>query len=213
MFTGLVQSIGQVHSMAATPTGCRLVIDLAPWDHRPGLGDSIAVAGCCLTVAGLPGGTLAAFDVIHESLAKTRLGTLHAGARVNLEHAVTGSTLMGGHFVQGHIDGVGTVERVTKGAEWRITVRAPACVAPALAPKGSISLEGVSLTLAEVERDTFTVALIPVTLERTTLADLSPGDPVNLEADIIAKTVLRALEHFAPRIAASTPLSLPPATP
>ncbi|MGH7131401.1 MAG: riboflavin synthase [Phycisphaerales bacterium] len=200
MFTGLVQAIGQIAEAQPTPAGLRLLIDPGAWPHRSAVGDSIAVSGVCLTVAAIEpsGAGRWAFDAVPETLAKTTLGRLKPGDRVNLEHAVTASTLMGGHFVQGHVDGVGTVASVQKGADWRLTVTPPAEVLPFLAPKGSITIDGVSLTIAALTRDSLTVALIPTTLDVTTLGTFKPGDGVNIEADMLAKTVVNYLRHFTP---------------
>jgi riboflavin synthase len=226
VFTGLVQAVGRVVSARAKGPGpggggsgwggagaVRLVIDPQGWAHRPALGDSISVSGCCLTVAEEPGGEGWAFDVIPETLSKTTLGGLKPGARVNLEHAVTASTLMGGHFVQGHVDGVGRVTRVQRGDDWRVTVALPAELGAFMVPKGSVCVEGVSLTIAGLgERGRgqaggggggggagggaeFTVALIPTTLAKTTLGDLQEGDGVNVEADMLAKTVVEFLKR------------------
>lgn len=172
------------------------MVDLRPWAHIPALGDSISVNGCCLTVASA--GPEVAFDVIPETLAKTTLGSLAAGETVNLEHAVTASTLMGGHFVQGHVDGVGKVLSVQTKGEWRVRIQPPADLMPFMAPKGSVCVEGVSLTLAAVDPASgwFEVALIPTTLELTTLGSLKAGSAVNLEADMLAKTVVNYLRHF-----------------
>lgn len=203
MFTGLVQAVGRVERAETVPTGRRLVIDLGEWSHRPAPGDSIAIDGCCLTVAGEPEGALAAFDAVPETLAKTTLGGLSVGSRVHLEHAVTGATLMGGHFVQGHIDGVARVDQIQRGADWRVRLRPPADLMRFMIPKGSVALAGVSLTLAEVspEGGWIEVALIPMTLERTTLGDLAPGDPVNVEADMLVKAVVHTTAHYAGAVA------------
>lgn len=172
----------------------RLRIDPGSWKHRPALGDSICVGGVCLTVAGRSGGgrgkgrTLD-FDVIPETLAKTKLGGLRVGVGVNLEHAVTAATLMGGHFVQGHVDGVGRVVSVSRGDDWRVRVRVGGELRALMIPKGSVCVDGVSLTIAALYADAFEVALIPTTLELTTLAGLRPGDDVNIEADMLVKAV------------------------
>lgn len=204
MFTGLVQAIGTVADTTRTPGGVlRLSIDAAGWGHRPGAGDSIAVNGCCLTLVGPPSGeNLLTFEAIPQTLSITTIGGLKRGDRVNLEHAATPTTLLGGHLVQGHVDGVGTVERVegTAGGDYRVTVRVPAGVEAFMLAKGSVSIDGVSLTLAEVtlEGAQITVALIPTTLELTTLRELVPGRAVNIEADATTKsivtTVLRVME-------------------
>ena len=203
MFTGLIQTIGTLIKSTPTPTGRRLEVDPGAWDHHPALGDSIAVSGCCLTLAAprtTPDEPFA-FDVIHETLEKTRLGRLELGDPVNLEHAVTASTLMGGHFVQGHIDAVGTVEQVQTGDDYRIMVRPPPDLMRFIAPKGSITIDGVSMTIAMTDpaRGVFELAIIPTTLEKTTLGQLAKGDPVNLEADILAKTTIHYIEHYSNR--------------
>ncbi|MEO0483354.1 MAG: riboflavin synthase [Planctomycetota bacterium] len=199
MFTGLVQATGMVRSATSTPSGRRLEVDLGDWTHRPAEGDSIAIDGCCLTVAGPPEGSVVAFDAVPETLAKTTLGDLEAGDRVHLEHAVTASTLMGGHFVQGHVDGVGRVDEIRRGSDWRLIIAAPADLMPYFSPKGSVAVAGVSLTLAHVRPDDhlFELAIIPTTLELTKLGDLSPGSRVNIEADMLAKVAVQTVERTA----------------
>ena len=205
MFTGLVQAVGVVAEARAAGTGgMRLVIDPAGWKHGPEVGASICVNGVCLTVAevGAGGGAARrwAFDVVQETLAKTTLGAARPGVRVNLEHSVTPSTLMGGHFVQGHVDGVATVERVMGGGggggEWRVRLRVAREMMKWMTPKGSVCLDGVSLTLAEVDRagEAIEVALIPTTLAATTLGAWREGQGVNVEGDMIVKTVVGYLE-------------------
>lgn len=208
MFTGLIEAQGVVHS-AHTETGgtLTLVIDAGSWAHcragvSPTLGESIAVDGCCLTVAKAPDPAhpnLLTFHVIPESLAKTTLGQLRAGSCVHLEASCTPATLLGGHIVQGHVDGVGEVVRVITQGEWRITIAPPAALMPYIIPKGSISVAGVSLTLASVDpvAGTFDIALIPTTLAKTTLSDLRIGSRVNLECDAMAKTMVHWLKHYS----------------
>ncbi len=197
MFTGLVQAVGRVHTMEPQGFGLRLVIDTAGWAHVPTLGDSICVGGVCLTVAvEVKHGQPLAFDVVHETLTKTTLGRLRAGDRVNLEHAVSASTLMGGHFVQGHVDGVGTVTAVQAEGDWRLSIAAPPALMPMMISKGSVCVEGVSLTLAEVGPAQITIALIPTTLDKTTLGALKPGDGVNLEADMLVKAVVATIQRM-----------------
>lgn len=204
MFTGLVQAVGTI--TGTDPAGIggagrRIRIDLGSWDHRPSRGDSISIDGCCLTVVGLAG-SVASFDAVRETLDLTTVGEKRVGARVNLEHALRAGALMGGHTVQGHIDGVGEVVGVhADPGDWRIEVRPPAALMEFMVPKGSVTVDGVSLTIARLSRDTFGVALIPETLERTTLAELRPGSRVNVEADVIAKAVAHWMRHFrdAPR--------------
>lgn len=212
MFTGLVQMVGRVERIEAGSKGTRLVVDTAGWKHVPSRGDSIAVNGCCLTVANAPTkargrrGSRLRFDAVQETLDKTTVGLLASGSRVNLEHAATALTLIGGHIVQGHIDGVGRVVGVNRGSDWRVRIELPraargdAGLAEYVVPKGSICVDGVSLTIASVWKKGaargFEVALIPTTLRDTTLQDLEPGDGVNIEADTIAKTVVFWMREF-----------------
>jgi riboflavin synthase len=201
MFTGLVQALGVVTEVRPVPAGIRLTIDPRPWAYQPAQGDSIAVDGCCLTVAAPPAHGLWAFDAISETLSKTVLGTLKPGSKVNLEHAATPTTLLGGHVVQGHIDGVGQVLSVQDSPEYRVRIRPPAELMEFITPKGSVCVNGVSLTLAgldAVER-WFEVALIPTTLEKTTLGSLHAGDRCNIEADMMAKTIVHWLKHYGPK--------------
>jgi len=197
MFTGIVETAGRVAAVTDQPAGKRLVIDPGDWLPRNGVfsdGDSICVSGVCLTLVTADGGKLA-FDVIQETLDKSRLGALTEGSRANLESSLTASTAMGGHFVQGHVDGTGTVLHVQSGDDWRVTIQTPKGLERYIVPKGSITVDGVSMTLAEVSADSFVIALIPTTLEVTTLSDLKPGDPVNLEADIMVKTIVHYLDQ------------------
>ena len=193
MFTGIIQHSGRIGSVETVDFGRRIWVDLTGWNYRPALGESIAVDGCCLTVAEIAGSAAKVrFDVIAQTLQVTALGRLAAGATVNLEHAVTPTTLLGGHIVQGHVDGVGRIASVTTNAtEHRLRISPPdAKKAMALIiDKGSIAVSGVSLTVAAVGPDWFEVALIPTTLELTNLGRLREGDRVNLEYDYIAKIV------------------------
>ncbi len=204
MFTGLVQAVGRVEAINPTPAGAQLIIDPRQWAHAPAHGDSIAVSGCCLTVAQPPhtprapnrpaSDRLLHFDAVAETLRRTTLGSLRPGSPVNLEHAVRADTLMGGHFVQGHIEGVGRVTRINRDpADWRVTIESPADLMDAVIPKGSIAVEGVSLTVAAVDHNSFTIALIPTTLALTTLASLNEDDAVNLETDMLARAVAHIL--------------------
>ncbi|MCA9294560.1 MAG: riboflavin synthase [Phycisphaerales bacterium] len=200
MFTGLIQAMGEVAGVEHHSQGMGLQIQAAGWEYRAAMGDSIAIAGVCLTVARMGGRGVLGFDAVPETLAKTTLGALKAGDRVNLEHAARADTLLGGHMVQGHVDGVGAVRTIEKaGGEWRVTIAPPEELLPLIAPKGSIAVDGVSLTVASVAGETFDVALIPTTLELTTLRDLQVGSRVNIETDIIARQVARYLELMTAR--------------
>jgi riboflavin synthase len=161
------------------------------------LGESIACSGCCLTVAERGAG-LVSFDVVPETLARTTVGAWRPGTRVNLERALALGDRLGGHVVAGHVDAVGEVlARAPEGQGVRLTVSLPASLAPLVAEKGSIAVDGISLTVARAHRDRFELALIPETLARTTLADASPGSRVNLEADVLARHVARLVELSA----------------
>ncbi|HWM73188.1 MAG TPA: riboflavin synthase, partial [Nocardioides sp.] len=158
-------------------------------------GDSISVNGCCLTVTDGQAETFTA-DVMHETLAKTSLGALEPGAKVNLERAVTPATRLGGHIVQGHVDGTGTVVRRTPSEHWELVeISLPADLERYLVPKGSITVDGISLTVVDVNAESFTVSLIPETLARTTLGFKQDGDLVNLEVDVIAKYVEKMVKQ------------------
>jgi len=205
MFTGLVQAIGSVHAIEPGPGGTRLWIDLGAWSHRPELGESIAVSGVCLTVAEPPEvGQPVAFDAIPETIAQTTIGAWSPGHHVNLERALRAGDPLGGHSVQGHVDGVGEVVALRRpereGDEWRTTIQTPAPFARYAIPKGSVAVDGVSLTIAATDpiANTFDVALIPVTLADTTLGQTLEGARVNLESDILARTIVHYLEHHAP---------------
>jgi riboflavin synthase len=201
MFTGLIQAVGRVVRVEPSAAGVRLVVDPRPWGYQPAAGDSISISGCCLTVAAPPAGGVWAFDAIPETLSKTTLGGLGAGSTVNLEHAATPATLMGGHIVQGHVDGVAEVVSVQKTPEYRVRIRPLAGLMEFIAPKGSVCVEGVSLTVAGLDPRSgwFEVALIPTTLEKTTLGALRAGDRCNLEADAMAKTIVHWLKHYGPK--------------
>jgi riboflavin synthase len=194
MFTGIVQAVGTV--VALTPRGgdVELVVDTGALGlGDAALGDSIAVGGACLTATRFEGTRFAA-DVSNETLAKTTLGRLREGSRVNLEKALRAGQALGGHYVTGHVDGVGRVIAAhDDGRSWRVTFEVPAELARYVAPKGSVTIEGVSLTVNEVDGARFGVNLIPHTREVTTLGLLQPGDPVNVEIDIIARYVERLI--------------------
>jgi riboflavin synthase len=186
MFTGIVEELGVVRAVGENrlAVGCRTVASDAE------IGASMAVNGVCLTVVERSAGHLA-FDLSEETLRRTSFARLSGGDRVNLERPLTLLGRLGGHLVQGHVDGVGevtAVERSEDGGAW-LTVRAPADVRRYLVEKGSVGVDGISLTVAARDADTFSVALIPHTLEATTLGSARVGDPVNLEVDVIAKYV------------------------
>jgi riboflavin synthase len=191
MFTGIVTDVGQVRSVRDTNRDRRFEIETAYDVAGVEIGASISHAGCCLTVVDKGQGWFAV-EVSGESLAKTTLGRWAAGTRINLERAARAGDELGGHIVSGHVDGVGEVLEVRpEGGSHRLSVRAPRPLHRYIAPKGSIAVEGVSLTVNEVQDDVFGVNIIPHTWEVTTLGALKRGDPVNLEIDMLARYLAR----------------------
>ncbi|MEP6667032.1 MAG: riboflavin synthase [Nocardioidaceae bacterium] len=215
MFTGIVEELGEVVALASLGDSLRLTVRGPKVVSDAGHGDSIAVNGCCLTVVEWTDDMFTA-DVMAESLDKTSLGRLEPGSRVNLERAVTANARLGGHIVQGHVDGVGIIVRREPSQHWDVvTISMPAELARYVAMKCSITVDGISLTVSAVSAvsddtdpagddgghagpPTFAVSLIPTTLELTTLGFKHPGDPVNLEVDVIAKYVERLLMASSP---------------
>ncbi len=193
MFTGLVREVGEVGWLRRTDQAVQLLIEAPRTAARVRVGESVAVNGCCLTVTAHRDRQLM-FDLLQESLDRTNLGALKPGDPVNLERALRVDGRLGGHFVQGHVDCTAEVLGVEeKGADLRLDVSLPAEFARYAAYKGSVAINGVSLTVAEIGDDRFTVWIIPHTLENTNLGDLEPGDAVNLEFDILAKYTERLL--------------------
>jgi riboflavin synthase len=189
VFTGLVESLAAVAEIVPEPPGVRLLIREPQIAAAAAIGDSIALNGCCLTVVSLDGGKLA-FQAGEETLSRTNLGDLKPGDMVNVERSLKMGDAIGGHLVSGHIDGVGVVDRRIDDAEWcTMWFRVPPALTNQMASKGSIAVDGVSLTLVAVDDDRFSVALIPHTLSHTTLGWRQVGDRVNLETDILAKYV------------------------
>ena len=188
MFTGLVADLGTVADVEATADGVRLRVETTvAGDLR--VGDSVAVNGVCLTATTVDDGGFSA-DVMHETLRRSSLAEVPAGGRVNLELPLRAQDRLGGHVVQGHVDGLGSVVAVGEDGFARVvTIAAPAGLLRYVVEKGSIAVDGVSLTVASVTEDTFAVSLIPETLERTNLGAAAPGTPVNLEVDVLAKYV------------------------
>ena len=201
MFTGLVQQAGRVLALETEDPGGRLVIDAAPWDRPFEHGESISVSGVCLSLAGTQQGEhgegiALRFDVLNETFDKTTLGDLAVGEPVNLERALRYGDPLGGHIVTGHVDGRGTVAEVEPvGRDWRVAVHCDDDLLAGMVRKGSICVDGVSLTIAELRDNGFAVHLIPITWEVTSLHRLQPGRAVNLEIDVLAKLVQRRLER------------------
>lgn len=193
MFTGLVQQVGTLASKKPRGEGMVLTIRHKPWATPLALGESVAVQGACLTVTSVREGEFTS-DVLNETLKRTCLGHAAAGASLNLERALRADERLGGHIVTGHIDGLGTVGALEqKGADWVLEIACTDDLLQGIVPKGSIAIDGVSLTIAELRPRTFTVHLIPHTLANTSLQALKKGHPVNLETDMIGKYVQRYL--------------------
>ena len=190
MFTGLVEGRGTIRDIRSDGAAIRLVIEVPnELTGDGGVGASVAINGCCLTLVEVDGNCWA-FQAGDETLSKTNLGELQPGHQVNLERPLPADGRFGGHFVQGHVDGMGRVDGIQRDGEWvTMWFRVPEDLAKQMVPKGSVAVDGVSLTLVEVERDRFSVALIPHTLEMTTLGIRNQGDAVNIETDILAKHV------------------------
>lgn len=203
MFTGIVEYIGRVESVEPLSDLRRIRIDLGPIADGVKIGDSIAVSGCCLTVAEIAG-AIHTFEAIQETLDTTRLGAIEAGGRVNLERAMGVGGRFDGHIVQGHVDGTGRVRRLERdGNEVELHIECDAGLAGQFVDKGSVTIDGVSLTVVAVTPDGFHVALIPHTLDVTTLSDLVAGDRVNLEVDLFGKYVKQYLDRVLPNLVAS----------
>ena len=193
MFTGIVRELGVVVEAEEAGGGRALVVRAAETAARAGVGDSVAIDGCCLTASAVHAGAIA-FHAVPETIARTTLGDLERDHEVNVEPAVRAGEELGGHYVQGHVDAVGRIQSVeAEGEGLRVFVEAPDDVLRYCVEKGSITVDGVSLTVAELAGDAFAVALVPQTLTATTLSDLEPGQAVNLEADVLAKYVERLL--------------------
>jgi riboflavin synthase len=193
MFTGLVQSLAEVKSLIAVGPGVRLTIRESEIARRSAVGDSIAINGCCLTVVDIER-ELLSFEAGEETLGRTTFGSMKAGDRVNLETSLRMGHELGGHLVAGHVDGVGVVDERIDDSDWsKFWFRVPDSLTRQMASKGSVAVDGVSLTLVDVEQVRFSVALIPHTLKVTTLGLRRKGDRVNIETDLLAKYVERQL--------------------
>jgi riboflavin synthase len=194
MFSGIVEALGTVVELKSEPPGCWLIVREPKIAADTRVADSISVNGCCLTVVDRRDDTFA-FQAGPETLARTNLGDLKPGSRVNLERALAVGDRLGGHFVSGHIDGVGTLLQRDDSGEWAtFWFAVPRELAVQMATKGSIAIDGVSLTIVDSEPDRFSIALIPYTLNVTTLGSLQHGGKVNLETDLLAKYVQRLVE-------------------
>jgi riboflavin synthase len=193
VFTGIVREVGRTAAISGRDGGIRIEIEAPETAAVTAIGDSVSVNGCCLTAVALADGRIA-FDAVPETLARTSLGSLASGSRVNVEPSLRAGEPLGGHYVQGHVDGVGVVRSVEEeGQGRRIWIDASPDILRYAVEKGSIAVQGTSLTVAGLDDQGFAVALIPHTLEVTTLGELQPGQPVNLEVDVLAKYVERLL--------------------
>jgi riboflavin synthase len=199
MFTGLIESVCRINSARRSAGGLSLVIDLGQIAREVKTGESIAVNGVCLTIARLDG-PLASFDLSAETLAKSTLGRLKPSCEVNVERAIRADERFGGHFVQGHVDGTATIEAIDRSGEFAdIRFAAGTELLDGMVVKGSVAVDGISLTVAGISRSGFGVSVIPETLKRTTLGKAKVGDCVNIETDIIVKTVKKQLDKILPK--------------
>ena len=207
MFTGIIEHLGTIKTLSLDEQGGRITIQAPSLAASLAISGSVAVNGCCLTVVACDKKTFSA-DLSAETLNKTTFSSLNEGDRVNLEHPLTAGKEFGGHFVLGHVDGTGTVAAMEpEGDSWRYSVRVPEEIAKYIVPKGSITIDGISLTVANWENEIAEIAVIPFTYEHTNIRDRKPADVVNLEADILGKYIEQHLEARANR-AAKTPISL-----
>ncbi|MHC4715607.1 MAG: riboflavin synthase [Planctomycetota bacterium] len=197
VFTGIIQHVGSVLGVRSSAAGKVLRIDVGPLAEKLSPGASMAVDGACLTASGLSG-TVADFDAVPETLGRSTLGGLGAGSKVNLEPALPAGGALDGHIVQGHVDGIAEVTRIETGAGGHVIhLSAEAALTDQMVPKGSVAVAGVSLTLVDVARGRFSVALVPTTLAKTTLGEARISNPLNVELDIIGKYVRRYLQQGA----------------
>jgi riboflavin synthase len=195
MFTGIIESVCRVVSTGRQGGGMRLEIDLG---QAVKLGESVAVNGVCLTVCSSKGNS-AQFDVSGETLTKTTIGNLKTGSLVNIERAMSANDRFGGHFVQGHIDANGKIKKIERqGDFWRFVFEGPKDILDYIIAKGSIAIDGVSLTVADIENNNFSTAIIPATFENTIFKNYRLGDSVNIETDIICRIVKKQLEKILP---------------
>ena len=199
MFTGLIEAVCTVMSVRRSENTMQLSIDLGGLASDGRIGDSIAINGACLTIAKLEGG-LATFELSGETLAKSTLGKLKPSAQVNVERAIRAADRFGGHFVQGHIDGIATIKAIDKHGQFAdMKFAAGPGLLNAMVVKGSVAVDGISLTIASIDQNSFTVALIPETLNKTTLSRVKISCEVNIETDIIVKTIKTQLEKILPQ--------------
>lgn len=199
MFTGLIEAVCKVNSVVNQQNALKLAVDLADIAADAKIGDSIAVNGTCLTVTKI-NGHVAEFDVSPETLTKSAIGRLKTGSAVNIERALKPTDRFGGHFVQGHVDGIAKLKSAeNKGKFWDMKFSTIPELLDQIIPKGSVAIDGISLTIADIDDTGFSVAIIPQTMNKTNLSNLKTGDSVNIETDIIVKTVKKQLENLIPK--------------
>ena len=199
MFTGLIEKVCSVRTIHHKADSMKLVIDMGEIASECNIGDSIAINGICLTISKLEG-NLASFDVSAETIARTSLGKLNSSSQVNIERAMKANERFGGHFVLGHIDGTAKIQAIEKHGEFvNIKFSADSELLEMMVLKGSVAVDGISLTLANIDKDSFSVAVIPQTLKKTTLSNAKIGDCVNIEIDIIIKAVKKQLDKILPK--------------
>ncbi len=197
MFSGIIECTATITDTCPVRGGRRLSLEVGPVAAECAIGASLCVSGVCLTVAGVEGGELF-FDVITETLEKSTLGSKRVGDKVNLERSLRVGDRLDGHFVQGHVDGRAAVDRVQASSrEYLVRLLPDYSLSPYLVPKGSVSVDGVSLTIAALTDSSFSIALIPTTLNRTTLSLLSVGDRVNIETDIIVRAIVHRMSEMS----------------
>ncbi len=199
MFTGLIEAVCTVKSVRRSESTMLLSVDLGELADDGKIGDSIAINGVCLTIARLEGG-LATFELSGETLARSTLDKLKPSLQVNVERAIKAADRFGGHFVQGHIDGTATIKAIDKRGQFAdMKFAAGPGLLNAMVVKGSVTVDGISLTIASIDQNSFTVALIPETLNKTTLSKVKISDEVNIDTDIILKTIIKLLEKILPQ--------------
>ena len=192
MFTGIIESVGVVAELSVSEQGGHLVLESVPFARDLEIGESVAINGCCLTVTKTSPGKRVHFDLLQETLRVTNLGSLQPKARVNLERALAAGQRMSGHYVQGHVDCISEILSIEpKGGDHRLDIRLPEAFRHLVVRRGSIAVSGISLTIAELTDDALTLWIIPHTMQVTNLSTAKPGDPVNLEFDVLAKYVER----------------------
>lgn len=204
MFTGIIEHLGSIAALAKSESTGRVTVHVPGLAGKLHISNSVAVNGCCLTIVAVDGDTFSA-DLSGETLAKTSFRHLQSGSRVNLEQPLTAGKEFGGHFVQGHVDGIGRVTHLDAGGgNWWYGVEIPRDIAPFVVPKGSITIDGVSLTVARWQHTIAEIAVIPFTYEHTNIRDRKPGDAVNLEGDVLGKYIERYLSSRQPQPAKSS---------